>query len=521
MLSLLRLLDRLSLIPRTVRLSADRQDRRTTLCLEVLENRLCPATDIWTGAGAVATLAQPNANWSNPQNWAAHAAPKAGDSLSFPASSSAKVSVNDYASGTTFASIVISGNNYQITGNAVQLQGGLINSAGFNTVALPITLTAAQTFNDYYGASLILSGAINNGGCLLTVEANGTVLFNGSSISGSGGLTMTGNTKFFLGDTSPNTYTGVTTVTSGTMYLDAPNGNAIIGKLVIGDGIGSNESDVVRLALGNQIASTSAVAIAWTGLLDLNGFDNTIGPLTMSGGNITTGTGTLTLSANVTTLAASTSAIIDGNLTLGTGTTPETFTVGRGSAINDLNIKATISGGAGVELIKAGLGTMQLIESNSYAGPTLVSAGTLVAANPNALGASSLGTTVSTGATLVYQDPDADSTCTFASEPLTLNGGTLLVNGNSPTLIAPGQITLAADSTIEVNSGNTLSLPGLVTGPGGFTKAWAGEVDLGYANTYAGTTVVNNGILFLGNTQALGSMEPRSAGQVPWRWRMA
>ena len=326
---------------------------------------------------------------------------------------------------------------------------------------------------------------------------------------------MTGNTKFFLENASANTYTGVTTVDSGTLYLAAPNGVAIPGKLVVGDGIGSNESDVVRLALSNQIASTSAVSIAWTGLLDLNGFTNTIGPLTMTGGNLSTGTGTLTLTAGVTTLASSTPAVITGNLSLGTGSTPQTFMIASGQTTgNDLNIAAVVSGGPGVDLLKAGLGTMQLSappSGNTYLGPTLVSAGTLDA-NANALVDAS-GTTVNSGATLVYEANYANSSNIFAAGPLTLDGGSFQINGQSPSITAPGAINLAANSTIQVGAGYTLDLTGPITGSAGFTKTWAGTVELGDANSYTGATVVNNGVLDLDNAQALGSSATTVSGQ--------
>ena len=499
-----RLLDRLSFVPRPA------PRNRRLLALEILEDRLCPSTDIWIGGGG-------NANWSNPLNWQAHVAPKAGDILEFAAApASAKASYNDYAAGTVFNSIQFQAGGYDITGNAVQLQNGIQNVSGFNTVALPITLAAAQTFSDDGGATLDLTAPLNNGGYLLTVNSDGNIIYSGPAICGSGGLTMTGTAKFFLEDATPDTYTGVTTVISGTMYLDGVQGNAIVGDLVLGDGVGSNELAVVREAASNQIADGSAVFTTWTGLLDLNGFNDTIGPLTMTGGNVTTGTGTLTLADGLTTLASSHTAVIAGNLSLGTGTTPQTFNVASGSTTgNDLNVTAVVSGGPGVELIKAGAGAMQLTGNgmgNTYLGSTLVSAGTLVAANAEALGAASAGTTVNSGATLVYQDPNADSSYTFAAEPLTLDGGTLLVNGNAPIVTAPGQLTLAADSTIEVNAGTTLDLTGLVTGPGGLTKAWAGELDLGHANNYSGATVVSNGVLALDNAQALGASSVKVSG---------
>ncbi len=90
-----------------------------------------------------------------------------------------------------------------------------------------------------------------------------------------------------------------------------------------------------------------------------------------------------------------------------------------GTAGDDLSVRAVISGGSGVGLVKAGPGTMWLAEGDTFFGPTLVSAGTLVAANANALGTSSAhGTTVDAGATLQLRGG-----VTFArTDVVTLNG---------------------------------------------------------------------------------------------------
>jgi hypothetical protein len=67
--TLSRLLNRLSLRPRTPLRVAIRN--RFMLRLETLEDRLCPAIDMWTGAGMAPTAANPNDDWSNPTNWSA------------------------------------------------------------------------------------------------------------------------------------------------------------------------------------------------------------------------------------------------------------------------------------------------------------------------------------------------------------------------------------------------------------------------------------------------------------------
>ena len=76
----------------------------------------------------------------------------------------------------------------------------------------------------------------------------------------------------------------MTTVNSGTLLLAKTAGVAAVsGNLTVGDGVGGANADVVRLFAADQI-STSAVTVSASGLLDLNGFNETIGSLSGSTG---------------------------------------------------------------------------------------------------------------------------------------------------------------------------------------------------------------------------------------------
>src|SRR5262249_50703740 len=149
------------------------------------------------------------------------------------------------------------------------------------------------------------------------------------------------------------------------------------------------------------------VTVTSSGLLRMNGFGNRIAALTVTGGNVQIGggsptsaltiAGTLTmtgglinsaingmlvLGGNVTINPSQRSAVISGNLSLGTtalGGPTRTFTVAADSAVPSLDIQAIISGDAGVGLSKNGPGTIRFSStvSNSYAGSTTVAAGTL------------------------------------------------------------------------------------------------------------------------------------------------
>ena len=79
--------------------------------------------------------------------------PAPGDDLVFPNAAVRKVNLNDFAAGTTFNSIEINGQNYTITGNAIQLAHGFetnVNFPGagetFTSFGLNTTLINPQTF---------------------------------------------------------------------------------------------------------------------------------------------------------------------------------------------------------------------------------------------------------------------------------------------------------------------------------------------------------------------------------------
>ena len=134
------------------------------------------------------------------------------------------------------------------------------------------------------------------------------------------------------------------------------------GTLVVGDGVGGSgptKSTSPAWPASNEIAATAAVTVNNSGLLDLNSNSNTIGSLIMSGGTVTTETGTLTLGGNVAGLASSTNltpATINGNLALGTAV--RTFDIQQGDVVTNgvlnptwLSTRSSAARGGGINKI--------------------------------------------------------------------------------------------------------------------------------------------------------------------------
>ena len=308
------------------------------------------------------------------------------------------------------------------------------------------------------------TSALANAGTRTVQFASGIGTFNlGGLNAGDNG---TGN--IVLSDTSNNAITlavgwnnaasafsgtfsgagGLTKVGSGTLTLSAAN--TYTGGSTISAG---------RLAVGNAAAlgaSTGPLAVN-AGTLDLGGFSVNVGVLSGSAGAVIT-TSTAAGTATLTTNAASNS----------------TFA----GTIQD-------NGSGVVALTKTGAGQLTLTGVNTYSGTTTISGGVLIASSSSALPG-------------------------FASSGRVVFGGGILQLPVDGTLWTMGQVgTIFANATktsgqlaIDVASGNQSQTGGAYSGGIGLRKLGSGTLSLTAANTYTGTTTVDNGTLFFGDTGA-------------------
>ncbi|ENB9804461.1 autotransporter-associated beta strand repeat-containing protein, partial [Salmonella enterica] len=222
------------------------------------------------------------------------------------------------------------------------------------------TLTLSGT-NSYTGGTTISGGTLvaNNVEALGTgdVTNNATLELNTggdftNAISGSGQVVKSGDKTLTL--SGANSYTGGTTISGGTLVANDVN--------ALGTG---DVTDNATLAL-NAVGDFNN-AIGGSGKVEKSGDDT----LTLSGSNTYTG-GTL---INGGTLVASNVEA------LGTGdvTDDATLELNTGGDFDN-----AISGSG--QVVKSGDETLTLSGSNTYTGGTLISSGTLVANDVNALG---------------------------------------------------------------------------------------------------------------------------------------
>ena len=241
-----------------------------------------------------------------------------------------------------------------------------------------------------------------------------------TALSGSGGLTQTGAGLLIV--SGANTYQGPTTISGGTL----------------------------QLAGGfDRLPTISAVVMAPTGVLDLNGNPQIIGSLSGNG-----------------------SVLDSAALTVGTDSTDATFS-------------GAISGSG--DLLKTGVGTLTLAGSNTYRGKTYINAGILQVGN--------FGTSGSLG-----PGPVLDN----ATLQFSLSGATTVAN----SIGGNGNLTLAGLGTLVVTGSNTYTGGTYIDGgtlqlAGGPNRLPAGtELSL-----RTGVLDLN------GNSQAIGSLNYPAGAQ--------
>jgi autotransporter-associated beta strand protein len=268
------------------------------------------------------------------------------------------------------------------------------------------TLQAAGSIELISNANNRIAVNVLSGGAIIDTQA-----FN-ASISeilrdggGGGGLTKNGTGTLTL--SAINTYTGITTVSAGTLAL----GHAT-----------------------DTLSSSSAVKVdGATAVLSIAGNSDTVGAVSLKNGGSITGSG--------------------GTLT------------GASYAVESGSVSAKL-GGAGIALTKSTAGTVTLSGANTYSGATTVSAGTLAVNGTGSINDSAVtvnggtfryNSSVAYSGALTYTSGTVGGTnLTGSLNNLTISSGQTLSPGNSPGTATTGSQTWAGGGTYdwEINDAN-------------------------------------------------------------------
>ena len=325
--------------------------------------------------------------------------------------------------------LTIGGDNTSTTfSGLISGTGSLIkNGAGTFTILGTDNYSGGTTIG---GGTLQLGNGLTNGSISGNVAGNGTLTFNENTpitftgvISAAVNLVQEGIGKVTL--TANNTYSGATNVDSGTLQA------------------------------GLSGAFSAASAFTVTSVLDLNGFNNTIGSLSGSG--------------TVTNSSLTTATLTVGNVA------STTFS----GAINN--------GSSVLALTKVGTGTLTLTGTSTYGGATNINAGVLAGGALNSLSPSSafvIGNLATLDISLA--DQTIGSLAGITGATVNLGPHTLTTGGNN----------------------TSTNYAGVITGSGILTKVGTGTLTLSGTSNYTGATNINAGVLAGG---ALNSLSPSSA----------
>ncbi|EDT6077169.1 autotransporter outer membrane beta-barrel domain-containing protein [Salmonella enterica subsp. enterica serovar Anatum] len=366
--------------------------------------------------------------------------------------------------------------------NAISGSGQVVKS-GDET----LTLSGA---NSYTGGTTISGGTLvaTNVEALGTgdVTNNATLELNTggdftNNISGSGQVVKSGDETLTL--SGSNTYTGGTTINDGTLVATSVE--------ALGSGDVTNDAVLAQNTGGdfaNNIGGTGSVVKSGDETLTLSGTNSYTGGTTISGGTL--------VATNVEALGTG-DVTNNATLELNTG----------GDFTNN------ISGNG--QVVKSGDDTLTFSGSNTYTGGTTINDGTLVATSVEALGSGDVTNdavlALNTGGDFANNIGGTGSVVKSGDETLTLSGsntytgGTLISSGtlvaNDVNALGTGDVT--DNATLALNTGGDFD--NAISGSGNVVKSGADTLTLSGNNSYRGGTAINDGTLIAASVNALGS----------------
>ena len=479
-----------------------------------------------------ATWTTGSGNWTTSSQWKDDGLPENSYEVEF-AGADGGTSTNNFASGNLSTisgiSFLEGAGAYTVDGNTLQIGDlGIVNASNqTQTIAINLTLGANQTFAANT-ANLVVSGNIS-GGYLLTKEGNQTLTLGGS-----------------------NTYTGITTLSAGTLALgnaDALSGstldhssNATLGFILPGANtynIGGLAGDS-SISIGNNTLSIGANnestgfsgAVSGTGSLTKSG----TGALTLSGsntysGNTTINEGALVIAStgqiapsiapsitNQTEFAvagenSTASVTLDGGsisnfagyIGFGNGSTG-TVNINSGTWTNSENLRVGYYGNGTLNLTGGNVSNVNGIigRYSGSNGVANVSGGTWSSSGTLRIGQEATGTLNLTGGNVVV----ASGTGNVTIGQETGSSGTLnLGNGSTAGSLQAARVS-GGNGTAVVNFNHTgnYSFAPILDGSLSVNKLGTGTTTLTGNNSYAGGTFIESGTLTGNNLGLKGNI---------------
>jgi len=393
------------------------------------------------------------------------------------------------------------------------------NFAGVATIISPLAPGAPQTWtnNTFNGdakatsGSLNVTGGLDNGGFLLTIDGIGTTSFTGTSnfITGAGGLTKNGGGVLILSGAGTNpvhNYSGTTTINGGVVRFQTSGANPTgTGNVTLNNGVleGYFGNSFTR-SLGMNAGEIQILG----GASGFSGQGSTATSFTIGTAGSSLQWGSTYFNPDTLVLQAST-VNANGKMTLNNAInlngTSRTIAVNGGDTTGGATIAYGISTSTGTAgLTKTGVGNLILAAANTYTGNTVINGGTLQVGN-NTAGTLGNGTynaniSIATSATLAFWNTVSQTlngTISGGGNVEKAYGGTLTLTGSNTytgkTSITPQTTagsTLSVSSLNSVNGGTPLLASSSLGAP---VTVANGTIGIGSTGKQAGCTLLYTG----------------------------
>lgn len=382
---------------------------------------------------------------------------------------------------------------------------GTVTNGGVAAATLTVNPAGAGTFSGVIANGVSSVGLTKGGGGTLTLSGNNS--YNGATTINGGTLTMAGT----------NTGGGSSTLNGGSLSV------AATGRVTVGALVASSTSGSLDIASGGVLTGTTLTMNYAPSAITVNGTLTLSGALIPSWASTAsmTGAGTINcgdyLSQNWSTLNFSANTLnTSGRFFLGnnnsaaafnqsagtvnvTTTTPDNFRIGHwpsyagtyalsGGTLNALNIDTTVGwDGSGVlDISGSGVANLRGIRmGNTASAGTHNGPGTVTVAGRLNLGVSGIS---AGGAGAHTINLGAGTVGAFANW-----SSALAMNLTDDTTGA----TFNTQDSVNGVTARTITLSGILSGPGKLNKSGAGTLVLAANNTYAGATTVANGALLM------------------------
>jgi fibronectin-binding autotransporter adhesin len=342
-----------------------------------------------------------------------------------------------------------------------------VNNTGTTTLAGNVFLAPDNT--TARGLTIAGSGAVTISGVIANNNA-------GNSLASAFGVNSTGTVTI----SNANTYSGATTLSSGTLIL---GNKAVFGTGTVGwNGVSTSAS--TNLSGANAIANTSSLGAS---------------------GNVFTGTNNLELSGTVTNTVTGTDTItnnmsggavltLSGSVNLSNNATTKTLAF-NGSGNTTVSGVIANGGGSTSTLAYSGTGLLTLSNANTYSGGTSVTGGTLLVINTSGSGTGTTSVTVTnSGTTLAGGTTNGAGGISGAvniNPSATLSAGTSGNGAGTTAILHTGALTLVSGSNFAVDLNTTTA------GTGYDQLSVTGTVNLG-------GTLASNLLVTAANTLTIG-----------------